>query len=223
MRFRYPLFYESGTIRIPFYDYDQPLFHMFITIDGGVWDAVKHRLLLMMVYASGLRVSEVVSLKKGDVDTDRKTINIKSGKWRRDRCTLISETVISALGDYYSRYNVTEWLFSGADPNTHLAKRSAQHIFERALKRANIEKAASIHSLRHSFATHLLEGGTDIRYIQELLGHASIMTTERYTHVAMRKKLSITSPPRTGLAKASPPLFLTVVIFVRGNIKFFLG
>jgi len=75
-----------------------------------------------------------------------------------------------------------------------LVTRSAQHIFERALKKAKIEKAASLHSLRHSFATHLLESGTDIRYIQELLGHASILTTERYTHVAIRKKLSITSP-----------------------------
>jgi site-specific recombinase XerD len=141
-----------------------------------------------------LRLNEVVSLKKRDVDIARETVNIRSGKGRKDRCTLISGTVINALEDYYSRYNVTKWLFSEADPNTHLAKRSAQHIFERALKRANIEKAASIHSLRHSFATHLLEGGTDIRYIQELLGHASILTTERYTHGAMRKKLSITSP-----------------------------
>jgi site-specific recombinase XerD len=154
----------------------------------------KHRLLLMMVYASGLRAAEVVSLKRQDIDIYRKTINIRSGKGRKDRCTLISETVINALAEYYSRYDVTDWLFKGASPNTHLVTRSAQHIFERALKRAKIEKAASLHSLRHSFATHLLESGTDIRYIQELLGHASILTTERYTHVAMRKKLSITSP-----------------------------
>ena len=154
----------------------------------------KHRLLLMMVYASGLRVSEVVSLKRKDIDISRQTINIKAGKGRKDRYTLVSETVIDALAEYYSRYNITNWLFSGADPNTHLTKRSAQYIFEHALKKAKIEKNASIHSLRHSFATHLLEGGTDIRYIQELLGHASLRTTERYTHVAKRKVLSITSP-----------------------------
>jgi len=154
----------------------------------------KHRLLLMMVYASGLRAGEVVSLKRQDIDIARKTINIRSGKGRKDRYTLMSETVINTLAEYYSRYNITKWLFSGADPNKHLVTRSAQHIFERALKRAKIEKAATLHSLRHSFATHLLEGGTDIRYIQELLGHASLLTTERYTHVARRKTLSITSP-----------------------------
>ena len=154
----------------------------------------KHRLLLMMVYASGLRVSEVVSLKRKDVDIDRETINIIDGKGRKDRNTLISETVIGALKEYYTRYTVKDWLFSGADPGKHLSIRSAQHIFEHALKRVNIEKPATIHSLRHSFATHLLEGGTDIRYIQELLGHASILTTERYTHVARRKVLSIRSP-----------------------------
>ena len=154
----------------------------------------KHRLLLMMVYASSLRAGEVVKLRRQDVDINRKTICIHSGKGRKDRYTLVSETVINALSEYYKRYNITNWLFSGVDPNTHLVSRSAQHIFERALKRAKIEKTATLHSLRHSFATHLLEGGTDIRYIQELLGHASIITTERYTHVARRKTLSIQSP-----------------------------
>ena len=154
----------------------------------------KHRLLLMMVYASGLRVSEVVSLTRKDVDISRQIINIKDGKGDKDRCSLMSETVIKALAEYYPRYEVTDWLFSGADPGKHLSIRSAQHIFEHALKKAKIGKAATIHSLRHSFATHLLEGGTDIRYIQKLLGHSSIVTTERYTHVARRKALSIRSP-----------------------------
>jgi integrase/recombinase XerD len=154
----------------------------------------KHRLLLMMVYASGMRVSEVVSLKRQDIDIYRKAINIRAGKGRKDRCTLISKTVLDTLEEYYSRYEVNDWLFSGAEPNKHLSIRSAQYIFKHALKKAQIEKDASLHSLRHSFATHLLESGTDIRYIQELLGHASLLTTERYTHVARRKKLSITSP-----------------------------
>jgi site-specific recombinase XerD len=155
---------------------------------------LKHRLLLMMVYASGLRAGEVVSLKRRDIDIYRGTIIVRSGKGRKDRCTLISETVINALDEYYSRYNVNNWLFSGAEPGKHLVIRTAQHIFEHALKKAQINKAASLHSLRHSFATHLLEGRTDIRYIQELLGHASIVTIERYTHVARRKVLSIISP-----------------------------
>jgi len=155
---------------------------------------IKHRLLLMMVYASGLRVGEVVKLKRHDIDISRKILNIKAGKGRKDRYTIISETVINALTDYFSRYEVNQWLFSGYNPEKHLSIRSAQHIFEDALKKANIKKDATIHSLRHSFATHLLENGTDIRYIQELLGHSSIRTTERYTHVAKRRILSITSP-----------------------------
>jgi site-specific recombinase XerD len=154
---------------------------------------IKHRLLLMMVYASGLRAEEVVKLTRKDIDTNRKTIFV-FGKGRKERYTLISETVINALSEYYSKYDIKDWLFSGADPKKHLATRSAQHVFERALKRAKIEKDATLHSLRHSFATHLLESGTDIRYIQELLGHASLITTERYTHVAKRKTLSIESP-----------------------------
>jgi len=154
----------------------------------------KHRLLLMMVYASGLRAGEVVRLRRQDIDISRKTINIRSGKGRKDRCTLVSETVINALAKYYNRYNIKNWLFCGIGENKHLVTRSAQQIFGRALKRAKIEKDATLHSLRHSFATHLLEGGTDIRYIQELLGHASLITTERYTHVAKRKTLTIISP-----------------------------
>jgi len=155
---------------------------------------VKHRLLLMMVYASGLRVGEVVKLKRHDIDISRKILNIKAGKGRKDRYTIISETVINALADYFPRYEVNQWLFSGYNPEKHLSIRSAQRIFEDALNGAKIKKEATIHSLRHSFATHLLESGTDIRYIQELLGHSSIRTTERYTHVAKRRTLSITSP-----------------------------
>jgi site-specific recombinase XerD len=145
---------------------------------------LKHRLLLMVVYASGLRVSEVVSLKRQDIDITRKSITVISGKGRKDRCTITSDTVIKTLAEYYSRYTINQWLFPGANPETHLTIRSAQHIFEQALKEAAIQKNASIHSLRHSFATHLLESGTDVRYIQELLGHTSIRTTERYTHIA---------------------------------------
>jgi len=154
----------------------------------------KHRLLLMMVYASGLRVGEVVKLKRQDIDISRKLLNIRSSKGRKDRYTILSETVVNALTDYFTRYEVNNWLFIGADPNKHLVTRSAQRIFDEALIRAKIKKDATIHSLRHSFATHLLEGGTDIRYIQELLGHSSIRTTERYTHVAKRRTLSIISP-----------------------------
>jgi site-specific recombinase XerD len=154
----------------------------------------KHRLLLMMVYASGLRVSEVVRLKCKDIDIARKAIIITSGKGRKDRYSILSDTVISSLKNYFSSNQMTTWVFPGSSPEKHLSIRSAQYIFEHSLDKAGIIKSASIHSLRHTFATHLLESGTDIRYIQELLGHSSIRTTERYTHVARRNTLKIQSP-----------------------------
>ena len=154
----------------------------------------KHRLLIMMVYASGLRVSEVICLKPQDLDIDRKLILISSGKGRKDRYTLLPDMIISNLKEYYLSHRITNWVFPGAKPEKHLSLRSAQYIFEHALKRTKNLKSASIHSLRHSFATHLLEAGTDIRFIQELLGHSSLKTTERYTHVACRNILGIKSP-----------------------------
>jgi site-specific recombinase XerD len=159
-----------------------------------VEENLKHRLLLMIVYSSGLRVSEVVSLKRSDIDTSRKTIFVSSGKGRKDRYTLLSDRVIQTLKEYYFFYDIKTWLFPGQTAARHLSVRAAQKIFETAFRKANIEKSASIHSLRHTFATHLLESGTDVRYIQELLGHRSIRTTERYTHVAHRKSLKISSP-----------------------------
>jgi len=154
----------------------------------------KHRLLLMIVYASGLRVSEAVCLKHQDLDINRKSIAVVTGKGRKDRYTIMSKAVIDIIDDYCSQYNITGWLFPGVDPARHLSIRTAQHIFEHAVKKAKIQNNVSIHSLRHSFATHLLENGTDIRYIQELLGHSSIRTTERYTHVARSMHLKIQSP-----------------------------
>jgi site-specific recombinase XerD len=154
----------------------------------------KHHLLLMLVYSSGLRVSEVVNLKRRDIDLKRKAIIITLGKGRKDRYTLLSDQVTKYLAYYYSINDINTWLLPGAIPGQHLSIRSAQSICTQALKKAGIQKAASIHSLRHSFATHLLENGTDIRYIQELLGHVSLRTTERYTHVARRKTLKIISP-----------------------------
>ncbi|WP_461247624.1 tyrosine-type recombinase/integrase [Treponema sp. R6D11] len=155
---------------------------------------LKHRLLMILVYASGLRVSEVVNLKKENIDITRKAIIITAGKGRKDRYTILPEAVIKDLTEYYRKYNITDWIFPGAKPDEHLNIRSAQHIFKDALKAAKINKTASTHCLRHSFATHLLESGTDIRYIQDLLGHSSLRTTERYTHVARKKALSIPSP-----------------------------
>jgi site-specific recombinase XerD len=154
----------------------------------------KHRLLLMLVYSSGLRVSEVVALKREHIDLSRKIIFVKEGKGRKDRSTLLSEKAAHFIEEYCSFFNIEKWIFPGQCPNRHLSIRSAQHIFDKAVRCAGIIKDISIHGLRHTFATHLLENGTDIRYIQSLLGHANLRTTERYTHVARRSLLNIKSP-----------------------------
>jgi site-specific recombinase XerD len=155
---------------------------------------LSHRLLLMIAYSSGLRVSEVVQLKQEDIDISRKMITVRSGKGRKDRCTILADSVISTLKIHYLNENSSTWIFPGIKQDTHLSIRSAQRIFENALKRTDVKIAASIHTLRHAFATHLLENGTDIRYIQKLLGHASIKTTSQYTHVARYGILKIASP-----------------------------
>jgi len=154
----------------------------------------KHRLLLMLVYSSGLRVSEVVSLKREHIDLSRKVINIKLGKGRKDRNALLSEKAIQFIEEYCDFYCIDNWLFPGQPAEQHLSIRSAQNIFDKAVHNAGIIKNITIHGLRHTFATHLLESGTDIRYIQTLLGHANLRTTERYTHVARRNVLNIKSP-----------------------------
>jgi site-specific recombinase XerD len=155
---------------------------------------LKHRLLLALAYSSGLRVSEVVALKAKHIDLIRKSVFVSGGKGRKDRYTLLSDAAVVFLEEYAAQEDTDAWIFPGIPRKNHLSIRSAQKVFTHAIARAGIEKDATIHSLRHSFATHLLEGGTDIRYIQDLLGHASIKTTERYTHVARRKTLSIQSP-----------------------------
>jgi len=155
---------------------------------------LKHRLLLMLVYSSGLRVSEVVALKKEHIDLSRQVIYIRQGKGRKDRYTLLSEKAANFIKEYYDYFEIDKWIFPGQSGIKHLSIRAAQHIFDKATRNAGITKKVSIHGLRHSFATHLLENGTDIRYIQSLLGHSNIRTTERYTHVAKRDVLNIKSP-----------------------------
>jgi len=154
----------------------------------------KHRLLLMLAYSSGLRVSEVVSLKKEHIDLSRFVILVKQGKGRKDRYTMLSEKAALFIQEYYEDFKIEKWIFPGQSGVKHLTIRSAQRVFEKAVRNAGIIKNISIHGLRHTFATHLLESGTDIRYIQDLLGHSSIRTTERYTQVARRNILKIKSP-----------------------------
>jgi len=155
---------------------------------------LKHQTLLYLTYTSGLRVSEVVRLRPEDCDRERQVVKVRQGKGRKDRQTLLSETAIRILEPYIQQEKPQSWLFPGQQAGRHLTERSAQKVFEKALLQAKIHKQVSIHSLRHSFATHLLESGIDLRYIQELLGHQSVRTTERYTHVSRRDIAKIQSP-----------------------------
>jgi site-specific recombinase XerD len=157
---------------------------------------LKHKVMLMFAYGSGLRVSEVVRLRPADIDVSRMVIHIRKSKQKKDRYTILSKMILNALHAYIQIYRIDEngWLFEGEMPGHHLSERSIQQVFADAVKSVGLIKRASMHTLRHSFATTLLDHGTDIRYIQELLGHNSIKTTEIYTHVSTRTIGKIKSP-----------------------------
>ncbi|OIO31719.1 MAG: integrase [Nitrospirae bacterium CG1_02_44_142] len=157
-------------------------------------DNIKHRAMLMLAYSAGLRVGEIVRLKIEDIDSERMLIHIKGSKGRKDRYTLLSEMALQTLRGYWRQYKPDKWLFEGARAGRYISTRTVDKILEHACERADIKKDVSVHTLRHSFATHLLEGGTDLRYIQELLGHQSSKTTEIYTHVSTKSIGKIKSP-----------------------------
>ena len=145
---------------------------------------LKHRALLMTVYAAGLRVSEVVNLRVEDIDSQRKTLRIEQGKQRQDRYVMLSEKLVVVLRQYWRSLRPLPWLFPGLIPARPLTRSSVQRVFYQARDAAGITKKVSVHCLRHSFATHLLESGVHIRKIQLLLGHKSLGSTQVYTHVA---------------------------------------
>ncbi len=155
---------------------------------------LKHRALLMLLYSSGLRVSELVRLRPEDVDAERGLLRVRRGKGAKDRYTLLAERALDVVEMYRAAIPSETWLFPGAREGRHLTSRSVQKIVARAARRAGVPKHVTPHTLRHSFATHLLEGGTNLRIIQELLGHASSRTTERYTHVAKSTFEAVRSP-----------------------------
>jgi integrase/recombinase XerD len=160
---------------------------------AGVTNA-KHKAVLTVVYSAGLRVSEVVRLRASDLDRERRLIHVQRGKGAKDRYTLLADGALKAIDDYLEGETVGSWLFPGSRPTRPLSTRSVQKVVERARIAAGIEKEFSVHALRHSFATHLLEAGTDLRFIQELLGHGSARTTQIYTHVSTRDLRRIRSP-----------------------------
>jgi site-specific recombinase XerD len=155
---------------------------------------LKHKAIVATTYAAGLRISEVSSLRKSDIDSKRMRILIH-GKGSKDRYAILSPMVLELLRQYYRKIRPKgDWLFPGQNPKRHLSTGCISHAFKRALKKADIKKKASMHSLRHSFATHLLENGTDIRFVQALLGHTSIRSTVHYLHVSNAYVDQIESP-----------------------------
>lgn len=157
-------------------------------------DNIKHKAILMTIYSAGLRISEAINLRIKDIDSDRMQIRVEQGKGRVDRYTLLSEKTVLILRQYFKQYRPSIWLFEGVKKGEQYSTRSIQSVFQSAVRKAGITKDVSVHTLRHSFATHLLENGTDLRYIQNLLGHANSKTTEVYTHITTKGFEQIKSP-----------------------------
>ena len=154
---------------------------------------LKHKTILSTIYSAGLRLSEAVNLKIADIDSERKLIYVRGGKGKKDRTTILSEELLNLLRKYFKEYHPKVWLFEGFNGEQY-SKRSVQKVFYEVLNKTNIDKKVSVHSLRHSFATHLLELGEDLRYIQKILGHKSSKTTEIYTHITKKGLSKIKSP-----------------------------
>jgi len=173
------------------------------------FQAVSHprdRVALLTIYAAGLRISEVLGLKPGDIDSDRMLIHVRQGKGKKDRMVMLSPTLLEELRLYIRWARPHHWLFPGADPTRPLSNRTLQRTCRLTGERAGITKKVTPHVLRHSFATHLLDAGTDLRVIQTLLGHRRVGTTTIYTHVSTQRVQDTTSPlDRLGdLSLASP-------------------
>lgn len=154
---------------------------------------IKHKAMLMTIYSCGLRVSELVQLKIGDVRSADHLIVIRQSKGNKDRMVTLSERLLQTLRNYYLDYKPKEYLFEGEKGGMY-SVRSVQLILKKAMHMANIKRQGSVHTLRHSFATHLIEAGTDIRVVQELMGHGSVKTTMIYTHITDQLKRKTPSP-----------------------------
>lgn len=154
----------------------------------------KHRVMLSLIYACGLRRSELLKLKPADIDSKRNLLVIRNAKGNKDRIAPISDRIIEMLRSYYQQYKPKYWLFEGQIAGEAYSEQSLQSVLKQAVRATGINKPVTLHWLRHSYATHLLESGTDLRYIQELLGHKSSKTTEIYTHVSTKSLQKIKSP-----------------------------
>lgn len=159
---------------------------------GGILN-IKHKAIISTIYSGGLRISELLNLKITDIDSKRMMIRIENSKGNKDREVMLSENLLILLREYYKSYKPKVYIFEGQSGGKY-STRSAEKVFKEALLRVKINKPASLHTLRHSYATHLIEQGTDIRIVQELLGHKNIKTTQMYTHITDIRKLKIKSP-----------------------------
>jgi len=155
---------------------------------------LKHKAILMITYSSGLRISETTRMKVSDIDSKRMTVRIENGKKGKDRYSILSQTALEVLRQYWIKYRPKEWLFEGQKKDSHLTTSTIRYIFCAAKKKAGIRKPSSVHTLRHSFATHLIEAGTSLHHVQLLLGHKSPTTTTVYLHVSRHNLAQVTSP-----------------------------
>ena len=155
---------------------------------------VKHKTMLSLIYACGLRRGGLLNLKPAHIESKRYILIIKQSKVKKDRITSISDKLIGLLRDYYKTYKPDVWLFEGQNNGEKYSEKSLQSVLKQALEKCKMTKPVTLHWLRHSYATHLLESGTDIRYIQELLGHKDPKTTMVYTHVSSKRLSEINNP-----------------------------
>jgi len=160
----------------------------------SVMENLKHRALLTITYSSGLRISEAACLKVTDIDSKRMMVRVQQGKGGKDRYSILSQTALELLRRYWRQYRPKEWLFEGQKEGTHICLTAIRQIFLEAKERAGITKPASPHTLRHSFATHLIEAGTSLHHVQLLLGHRSPTTTTVYLHVSKINLSRVASP-----------------------------
>ena len=154
---------------------------------------LKHKCILLLIYSAGLRIGELTRLKLNDIQPQHNRIFVYGGKGKKDRYTILSKKAFEQLKVYFELYEPVEWVFEGQQGGPY-SVRSIQQVFSRAKKQSGINSYATVHTLRHSFATHLLEKGVGLRYIQQLLGHESSKTTEIYTHITNKGMNNIISP-----------------------------
>jgi site-specific recombinase XerD len=155
---------------------------------------IKHKAILLTIYSAGLRLSEVTNLKINDINSESMKIFIRQGKGNKDRYTLLAQSTLKILREYYKKYRPKEWLFPGRNPLENISNSTVQAIFRQAKEKSGIKKNVTVHSLRHGFATHLIEAGVDVLRIKDLMGHNQISTTCQYIHLAQKDILKVISP-----------------------------